>query len=341
MTLEVRLLGAPGVRLAGRDLSGTIGGKALALLAYLALAAPTMVGRGKIAGLLWPDKTEESSSYRLRHALWELRRALTSDDAGQDAPWLGADDTHCWLNLTSGAWVDALAFAAGVGQPPAAGAAPAPLAPGASAHRLAEAVTLYRGDLLDGLNLRDAPLFDEWLLVERERWQLAYLEALWRLAQLQQAAADDADAERTFRQLIAADPLRERSYRGLMGHYHRRGERAAALSTYQQCVRTLKIEMGIAPSMATEHLRRLLAQDAPPTAMTELAHAADLLRRGRHTEAWAACQTAEACIADPATLSQAVLLRAEIALAEGRPAESLDLIRAARQTLTGWFVRSL
>jgi hypothetical protein len=99
--------------------------------------------------------------------------------------------------------------------------------------------------------------------------------------------------------------------------------------------------MGIAPSMATEHLRRLLAQDAPPTAMTELAHAADLLRRGRHTEAWAACQTAEACIADPATLSQAVLLRAEIALAEGRPAESLDLIRAARQTLTGWFVRSL
>ena len=48
---------------------------------------------------------------------------------------------------------------------------------------LADAVELYRGDLLDGLDLRGAPLFDEWLLVERERWQLAYLNALWRLAQ--------------------------------------------------------------------------------------------------------------------------------------------------------------
>jgi hypothetical protein len=48
-----------------------------------------------------------------------------------------------------------------------------------------------------------------------------------------------------------------------------------------------------------------------------------------------------ACVTDPATLSQAALLRAEIALADGRPAESLDLIRAARQTLSGWFVRGL
>jgi len=332
MGLDLTLFGVPRVRLNGQDLSAAIRGKGLALLAYLALAAPAMVDRSKIAGLLWPDKPDEVSSYRLRHTLWDLHRSLAPEGAGKEAPWPSADDTHCWLDIAAGVWVDVLEFAAGVAQPMAPGASPAPLA---------DAVALYRGDLLDGLNLRDAPLFDEWLLVERERWQLVYLDALWRLARLQQAAADDTGAECTFKQLIAADPLRERSYRGLMGLYQRRGERAAALRTYQQCARTLATEMGIGPSAATEHLRRLIAQDTPPVAVTELTRATDLLRRGRYTEAWAVCQAAEACVADPAALSQAALLRAEIALAEGRSAESLSLIRTVRQMLTGWFVRNL
>ena len=325
MGLDLRLFGAPGVFLDGRDLSSAISGKGLALLAYLAIAAPDTVGRSKVATLLWPDKTEEASSYRLRHTLWDLRRTLAQDGAGSETSWLGSSDTHCWLHIDAGARVDVLEFARGATDPA----------------QLADAVVLYRGDLLDGLSLRDAPLFDEWLLVERERWQLAYLDALWRLAQQQQAAGDNAGAEHTFGRLIAADTLRERSYRGLMGLYQRRGERAAALRVYEQCARTLAAEMGIAPSPATQQLRRLIAQDSPPAAVAELARAADLLRRGQRQEAWAVCQAAEACAVDPATLSQAALLRAEIALVEGRPSESLELIRAARQALTGWLAHGL
>jgi DNA-binding SARP family transcriptional activator len=279
--LALRLFGVPGIRLDERELSIGLSGKALALLAYLALAAPALVSRGKLAGLLWPDKAEEAAGYRLRHTLWELRRSLGVNGTDQESAWLGANDTHCWLDPNAGIAVDVLTFAHGVAE-----AAPDPA-------RLAAAVALYRGDLLDGLNLRDAPLFDEWLLVERERWQLAYLDALWRLARLQQAAADDAEAERTFHRLIAADPLRERSYRGMMGLHHRRGERAAALRIYQQCVRTLDAEMGITPSAVSEQLRRLISQETPAVTASELARAAELLRCGRHVEAWAVCQAAE------------------------------------------------
>ncbi len=328
MRLELRLFGAPSLWLDSREVSAEVSGKGLGLLAYLALNAPATVSRSKAASLLWPDKTEEASNYRLRHTLWELRRTLAGGGAAETT-CLGASDTHCWLSLDGDVTVDVLQFERGAAEPAADRAA------------LGAATALYRGDLLDGLDLRDAPLFDEWLLMERERWQLAYLDALWRLARLQATAGDDAGAERTYQRLIAADPLRERSYRGLMGLYHRRGERAAALRTYQQCARMLKQEMGIAPSAATEQLRRLIVQDTPLPAAQELARAADLLRRGRLAEAWAACQTVEAGAGDLATLNHAALLRAEIALADGRPAESLDLIRAARQALTGWFGHSL
>jgi len=91
MTLTLALLGRPQVVVNGQDLTAHIGDKSLAVLAYLALETPPPLAREKLAGVFWPDKTDEAARYRLRNTLWNLRRDL-------GPTYISADDDHCWLN---------------------------------------------------------------------------------------------------------------------------------------------------------------------------------------------------------------------------------------------------
>jgi DNA-binding SARP family transcriptional activator len=319
--LELRLLGRPWVIIDSDDRTTEIGDKSLALVAYVALAAPQRIARGKLAGTFWPDKSENASLYRLRHALWDLRRIIGKAH-------LQADDANCWLALEDDVRVDVLEFQRGCEDLTRAGVT-----------QLSALAELYRGDLLDGVVVREAPLFDEWLLVERERLQLLYHETLWRLAQAQQAAEDYARAAQTLARLIQADPLHERGYRALMGGYLRQGDRAAALRVYAQCAKTLAAELGISPSPATTLLREMIARGTPASAENEVKRATVLLAQKRYSDAWATCAAIEAAVADPITRSQAALLRAEIALSQGKQTESLTLIQTAREAIRNMFSR--
>ncbi len=317
-------LGPPRVLMDEEDATGSITAKHLGLVAYLASAAPEPQPRNRVAGIFWSEKSDEASRYRLRHALWELRR--TVGDA-----LLSSDHRSCWLCLDDGVKVDILDFKAGC----------ALLDSGAAGiEDLRKAVDLYRGDLLDGLTVREAPLFDEWLLTERERLQLLYLEGLWQLSKAQTAAGDLDGAVQTLNRLVEADPLRERSYRAIMGVHLLQGDRTAALRVYERCAAVLQNELGVSPSPATEQVRQAACRDSNASVEADLERAHRLFGDGRSREAWSICSAIEATAGDPAIISQAVLLRAEIAIAEGRQSESLGLVRAARQAL-GRFAQSM
>ena len=51
-------------------------------------------------------------------------------------------------------------------------------------NNLEKAVTLYRGDFLEGVNLRDCPEFDDWQYLEREGFHADLASALENLALL-------------------------------------------------------------------------------------------------------------------------------------------------------------
>src|SRR5690606_22122000 len=76
-----------------------------------------------------------------------------------------------------------------------------------TAGALAEAVELYRGELLAGFH-PGAPAFEEWLRGERAQLQQAVLQALTALLAAQRAAGDGAAAIATAMRLLALDPLR-------------------------------------------------------------------------------------------------------------------------------------
>jgi len=112
------------------------------------------------------------------------------------------------------------------------------LAAKANPETLERAALLYRGDLLEGLRLRE-PAFEEWLAVERDRLRSLAVATLDRLTHSQMEGGDLDAAIETATRLVSLDPTREAGHRTLMRLHLQTGRRAAAVRQYQACERAL------------------------------------------------------------------------------------------------------
>ena len=117
--------------------------------------------RDKLAGLLWSDRADNQARDSLKQAIFKLRKSF----AGVEPVPLLADREFLSLERVAVA-VDVAEFEQLICM--------------GTMEALARATALYRGDLLDGLDLRDAA-FDEWLLMERQRLRGLGCEALTKL----------------------------------------------------------------------------------------------------------------------------------------------------------------
>jgi DNA-binding SARP family transcriptional activator len=144
--------------------------KAAALLAYLSLESLTnkrqVHTRRTLAGLLWPEIGERYALQNLRNTLYALRRTLQQAGNAERPPMLEATRQHVYLNADQVS-VDAIEFQTLVTSVSNHAHASLPACPTCLA-QLAQAVAFYRGELLAGFSLADAPVFEEWLLLRRE-----------------------------------------------------------------------------------------------------------------------------------------------------------------------------
>jgi len=210
--------------------------KAQALLAVLSLSPGRPQAREKLTALLWSDRGEQQARGSLRQALAELRRALPD----HDPPILAARrDSLC---------IDAEIVAADAVEMER-------LIDEGSPEALAEAADLCRGDLLDGLAVRD-PAFEDWLRAERARLRDRAAQALQDLLQSQTGEAAMATAGR----LLALDPLNEATHRALIRLYAEAGDRSLAIKQYESCREVLDAELGLRPEAATERLLEEIKQ---------------------------------------------------------------------------------
>jgi DNA-binding SARP family transcriptional activator/pimeloyl-ACP methyl ester carboxylesterase len=215
--------------------------KAQALLAYLALHPGAASSRDSLAGLLWSGTTDEHARHNLRQTLFALRQAITPDPFIVEGELVGLRE--------NAVHVDVAAFERGVGR--------------GTREALREATALYRGELLEGFRVDEAP-FDDWLATERQRLRELALTALERLLALDLTAGALEQAVGAGLRLLALDPLRESAHRTLMDAYVRQGRRTAALRQYQRCVEVLQRELGVAPESATTRRFREIQSDGPP-----------------------------------------------------------------------------
>ena len=149
LALEVRLLGGFTLK-AGKKSLNLPSRAAQSLFAYLMLNAGTDYRREKLAGMLWPDSTEESARDYLRHALWRMRKVLQEAAA---ASCLQADDLTIGIDASADFQLDA--------------ATVRKASEAKDAEALMAALSAYGGELLPGF-------YDEWVVLEREHLQAVF-----------------------------------------------------------------------------------------------------------------------------------------------------------------------
>jgi DNA-binding SARP family transcriptional activator len=230
--VELRVLGT--LRLSALDRPDveklTHQARRVALLVYLATATPRGAQRrDKLHALFWPELDQDRARGALNQAVYVLRATLGEEvivPRGNGA-----------LALTDIVWCDAVAFEAAL-----------------DAGKVAEALALYRGDLLDGFFISGAPEFERWLDGERERLRRRASEAAWALAETRAADGDGVEAERWARRAAEFTPADEAAVRRLMTFLRRLGDRAAAIRAYEALVARLRQEYELEPSRETEAL---------------------------------------------------------------------------------------
>lgn len=265
-----RLLGPPRIEREGRVVSLDTR-KAVALVAYLAIARRP-VGRDEVAAVLWPSAERGRARAALRRTLSALMSALEGRALLVEGDTLAID--------AASAWTDVAAFRS--------------LVEGADVDSLRQAVDLYRGDFLAGFGLRDSVEFDDWQLGAAQDLRRELASALERLSN--ELAGSDVDAAIEYaRRWVELDPLHEEAHRALIRLHSRKGERAAAVRQYRECVALLERELGVSPDAETIRLYEAAhgepARSVDASSLHELM--GDLLTlQGRYLQARTSYETA-------------------------------------------------
>jgi hypothetical protein len=167
---------------------------------------------------------------------------------------------------------------------------------------LQQAVALYGGPLLEGCG-------EEWVLLERQQREQAYLSAREQLTEQALQAGEAGKAAGHLRAVIALDPLRESAQRGLLQALAASGDYAAAVQVYRELRLLLRRDLNTEPAPETRALFEQVRQHAREQA---LAHPpslrAPMLAVTVVTEAAPSEQEALAVPAEEILLSGAVTL---------------------------------
>ena len=205
--------------------------KRFALLAYLAVATPSgFQRRDRLLALFWPEYDDAHARGALNAAVRFLRREMGRDAiANRGSDEIGIDPSVCWC--------DVAAFHRAL-----------------EGGRHAEALSLYRGDLLDGFFTDGAASFDDWLERERAQLRAAAARAARALAEQCEREQNVTTALSCARRAVELADSDERMFRQLLEMLERLGDRAGALLAYETFERRLAAEYETKPAPETTAL---------------------------------------------------------------------------------------
>jgi DNA-binding SARP family transcriptional activator len=224
---EVRLVLLGDFELTSNDTPIALARPCQRMLALLALHDRALE-RGFVAATLWTEAGEERAAGNLRSALWRLRQtglALLEHRSSR-------------IRLARSVAVD-LHDACSL------------------AHRFnGERDRSGDADVDESLFLRDLlpDWYDDWLLIERERFRELRLRALESLCERLAASGRHSRAIECALAAIIGDPLRESSHRAVIQIYLAEGNQAEALHQYRLYRELLAGRLGLQPSQQMSEL---------------------------------------------------------------------------------------
>lgn len=206
---------------------------AQSLLAFLALSAGTPHRREKLAGMLWPDFSDDIARRNLRHELWRLRKALGANQT-TPAEYILSEELAIQFNRDSDYWLDVAQLER-------------TSAPDDSVGDLIARLALYRGELLPGF-------YDDWVGPERDRVQALFENRMDELLRRLIAEERWLTAIEWAERWIALGHTPEAAYRALMLAHHAQGETSKIALDYERCAEALREDLDIEPSNETRAL---------------------------------------------------------------------------------------
>ena len=205
--------------------------KAIALLAYLAIAHPRgFHQRDRLVGLLWPELDQERARTALRKTLHRVRQAVGDDvieSRGAESLGIAWSAVEC----------DAVTFDDAIAD-----------------GRLREALDLYKGDLLPGFYVPAEGYFEEWLEQERANYRERAVNAAWKLVERFAADRELTNASQLARLVARLASTDERMLRRVLTMLARLGDRAGAMDVYAKFAARLWKEYETRPSEETQRL---------------------------------------------------------------------------------------
>ncbi|HET9403405.1 MAG TPA: BTAD domain-containing putative transcriptional regulator, partial [Burkholderiales bacterium] len=222
------------------EFSGKGPGRPVELLKVLVALGGQNVRSDQLADALWPRVDADYAHKSFTATLHRLRRILDEDDA------LVLRDARLSLNPRL-CWVDTWALDHLVAELDSALREPAARPAGRDVRALAEdALALYRGPFLPDES--EQPSY----IACREQTRAKLLRCMTRVARRWEETGIPEAAIDCYLRCIDADALCEVYYRNLMLCYHRRGELAEALSTYERLRTVLSVQLKSPPSPETQ-----------------------------------------------------------------------------------------
>lgn len=195
------------------------------LLAFLFLREKLPIRRERLGGLLFGDLSKNKSRSRISDYIWQIKKHLpgfpliaTQDEISLD-----------WQFI----WVDVKAFQNEIKT---------------SKDPLNEKfIDLYQGELLP-------ELYDDWLVVERERWHSHYLRNLRKLITTLLACKEFDQAIQQMERLLRTEPHDEEMVRLLMQTFAQVGRRGGALAVYEKFHLLSTEGIGLEPDENTKQI---------------------------------------------------------------------------------------
>ena len=212
--------------------------KRLGLLAYLAAVRPYgFHRRDALLAQFWPELGAEQGRRALRQALHFLRRTLgDSVIIGRGVDEVAVSPTALWCD------VRALDSAMSQGD-------------------FEQALTLYRGELLDGFFVSGASSrFEQWLDRERAYLRERALFAAWTLADAEEKRGNAVGAAHWARRAADLHATNEHSIQKLIELLGRNGDRAGAIRAYEVFARRIQDEYDVEPARQTTALMRAVRE---------------------------------------------------------------------------------
>ena len=230
--VQFKLLGPPSIKL--QNWQPLAPSNHAALLCYLAYRT-SWVSREEATLLIYPDVSSDAARTRFRQLLRRARK-LPGGEA------IEARSEQLRLEVAT----DVQAFVEAVGQ-----------------NDWAKAVERYKGHLLEGFSLRNAPGFEHWLELERASLANTWYGSASKRAKHLSSEGDYAGAASLLKDLHHYDALAEDVLQHYLETCYLAGRRDEALKAYEAFRLELAQELDLEPLEATQQLASTIRQAQP------------------------------------------------------------------------------